>query len=97
MRSAMSSGVTNLRFSQLGATESQPFAKRAADGVCRDEYPLPAGEMGRAKTSELGDKWIHATSLRRSAEREHRGCEPAINHCEDGGRDRVLCIAHPRE
>ena len=62
--------------------------KGAAKRVGRDEGPLRAGALDRAKMSELGDEWIHATSLRRLTEllsrapcqsREHR-----TSHCDDG-------------
>src|SRR5207247_1775662 len=48
----------------IGALEDKPVAECPSERVGRDKDPLRAGAMGGAETSQLGDEWIHATSLR---------------------------------
>jgi len=43
--------------------EDEAVAECASERVGRDRDPLGAGAISRAETSELGDEWIHATSL----------------------------------
>ena len=58
----------------VGALEDEAVAEGASERVGRDEDPLRARAMCRAETSELGDEWIHATSLRRLTGPDNQGC-----------------------
>ena len=75
------------------AFEGDPLAERPADRVCRDKHPLRARALVRAETSELGDEWIHTTSLRRLTSAYVRP-EPELAIVPIGNGRTCSCSAH---
>ena len=84
----------------VGALERDPLAERTAEGVGRYKDPFCTGAMYCAETSELGDEWIHAISLRPLGEPHHPGAfandyKPDSAILAIGRRKTLFCSTHP--